>query len=475
MLRIERPELAPSTSANGSSHTHPPVAAPRRAVVPRRGAALVSAVLFGVGAALTDVVAVSRAESPLLGIVLAALGLIQLGAAASALARPTRRRLLAAGIMSLAILAYWAISRFTELLGGPALWLAEDRLAGSTDVVGEIMRLLAALLFLAGSMWRPEPRPRRLLLNVLATSLATVPTLLLAGGLTFADLAMILGSDSPAPRVSPSSAPAGQRTTFTYCTLDGTRLAMDVYEPAAATHRPAPAVLYIHGGAWLYGGRASDGAYFDQMQTALNGRGFVFASIDYGLGSLYAFPVQIQDAECAVRFLRAHANTLGIDPNRIGAWGASFGGTSAALLGMAGTPASWQVGQYLDQSSRVQAVVDMSGATDLASMGQASGVISQVARESLFRVPGSGATASPVLYVGPNEPPFFIVHGTRDPFVPAAQSQELAQRLRDAGSPVRLVLVEGAGHVGMDPRIATQIPAAVDFLSRELASRRNSG
>jgi acetyl esterase/lipase len=247
---------------------------------------------------------------------------------------------------------------------------------------------------------------------------------------------------------------------------------MDVYEPAASSARPAPAVLYIHGGAWLYGGRASDGAYFDEMQSALNERGFVFASIDYGLGSLYAFPTQIQDAACAVRFLRAHADTLGIDPNRIGAWGASFGGTSAALLAMAGTPASWQVGQYLERPSRVQAVVDMSGATDLAGMGRASGVISQVARESLFRVPGSGAAASPVRYVGPTEPPFFIVHGTSDPFVPAAQSQELAQRLREAGSPAQLVLVEGAGHVGMDPRIATQIPAAVDFLSGALAAGR---
>lgn len=248
---------------------------------------------------------------------------------------------------------------------------------------------------------------------------------------------------------------------------------MDLYEPAAQVSHPAPAVLYLHGGVWLAGGRAPDN-YFQQLQTALNARGFAVASIDYRLGSLYAFPAQIEDPECAVRFLRAHATRYGIDPLRIGAWGASSGGTSADLLAMTGTPDSWSVGQDQDQSSRVQAVVDVSGPTDFLRMGSAySGIAGLVGnalvRESLFRNADARSTASPVMYVGLDDPPFLIVHGTNDFVVPPAQAQELAERLQSAGVPVQLIMVEGASHVGVDPALDKLIPAGVDFLSSTLA------
>jgi acetyl esterase/lipase len=228
---------------------------------------------------------------------------------------------------------------------------------------------------------------------------------LIAAALTAASVSFTVSSDSPAPLVSPVSAPAGQMTTLAYCSIGGIRLAMDLYQPSIQATRPTPTILYLYGGVWLAGGRGPD-PYFQQLQQALNARGFAVASIDYRLGSLYAFPAQIEDPACAVRFLRAHAAQFGIDASRIGAWSASSGGTSAALLAISGTPVSWIAGQDQDQSSRVQAVVDVSGPTDFLQMGSAySGlpglVGNALVRESVFRNGDARTSASPVTYVGP--------------------------------------------------------------------------
>src|SRR5579859_331719 len=115
--------------------------------------------------------------------------------------------------------------------------------------------------------------------------------------------------------------------------------------------------------------------------------------------------------------------------------GCESGGTSAALLAMAGTPDSWTIGQGQDQSSRVQAVVDVSGPTDFMQMGSAysglSGLVGTApVRESLFRNTDARTTASPVSYVGPDDPPFLIVHGTKDFVVPPTQAEELSALLQ---------------------------------------------
>src|SRR5207245_6161575 len=138
-------------------------------------------------------------------------------------------------------------------------------------------------------------------------------------------------------------------------------LAMDLYIPPAGATRPAPVALYVHGGGLLFGDRKTsgvgntladhEGALFTPLQQELNARGFVVASIDYRLPPATAWPAQIEDAKCAVRFLRAHATGLGIDPTRIGAWGSSAGGLLVSLLGLTRPADGFDVGQYTDQSS----------------------------------------------------------------------------------------------------------------------------
>ena len=263
--------------------------------------------------------------------------------------------------------------------------------------------------------------------------------------------AVILTPTIPAPSVPPTTTEFDQtklgstEKDITYCTMEGTAIKLDVYYPAQFSAEPWPVVIYVHGGAWQKGDK-SEGAGFravDGLQSA----GFLVVSINYRLAPQFLFPAQIQDVKCAVRYLRAHAGQYHLNSEKIGVWGGSAGGHLVALLGTSdGTP-GWDVGEYLNQSSRVQAVVDMFGPADLTVEFDASNF--QTAR-AVFGATDLNdpklAAASPVTYIDPGDPPFLILHGDQDATVPLEQSQILYQRLQVAGVKVQLVMVNGAGH-----------------------------
>lgn len=279
------------------------------------------------------------------------------------------------------------------------------------------------------------------------------------------------------------SAPPGQTTTLAYCRPGGNPLAMDLTEPAAGAARPAPAVFYIHGGEGLLGDRVLAGPeapYLAHLRDNLVRRGFVVGSIDYRLAPRYSIADEVEDASCAVRFLRAHATELGIDPNRIGVYGDSEGGYLSAMLGVAGSASDVDVRQHRDRSSRVQAVVDMWGPSDLTDFSGSPSWVHALA-ESLAGGRTSVARTraiSPLYLVAPGDPPFLIIHGTDDWFIAPHHSQNLARRLRAAGVPVTLVMVQHGGH-GLDSPAAGRVqqpsPDALvaminDFFVRTLGS-----
>jgi acetyl esterase/lipase len=238
--------------------------------------------------------------------------------------------------------------------------------------------------------------------------------------------------------------------TVAYCDEDGQALPMTLFAPAQTADHPVPAVLQVHGGGWHQGARFTA---LDASLTAtdLVRAGFVVASIDYLLAPLNPWPDQIVDVACAVRFLRDHATDLGIDPDRIAAWGDSAGGQLVSLLATAGvvTSSLWDKGPYTDISSRVQDVVDEYGPADLSSTDWPHATAVMI--RSVFGAWPDGTNpvlkaASPVSYVAAGDPPFLIVQGTDDGTVPASQSESLAQHLRDVGVPVDLVLVARGPH-----------------------------
>ncbi|MBK9007055.1 MAG: alpha/beta hydrolase [Anaerolineae bacterium] len=224
----------------------------------------------------------------------------------------------------------------------------------------------------------------------------------------------------------------------TYCTVDGVALKMDVYYPFEEHGRFAVA-MYVHGGGWSSGDKAKGAGAADI--PALQQAGFLVVSVNYRLAPEYEFPAMIEDVKCAVRSLRAHADEYNLDPNRIGVYGGSAGGHLVAMLGTTDESAGFDVGEYLEYSSRVQAVVDMFGPADLTVDFEGGG-------ETVRRAFGDFdlALASPVTYVSADDPPFLILHGEEDALVPIAQSEDLLAKLQAAGVQAELVPVANAGH-----------------------------
>jgi acetyl esterase/lipase len=212
----------------------------------------------------------------------------------------------------------------------------------------------------------------------------------------------------------------------------------------------------LHGGGWVLGdGLVDPGTLTDDMEQAIVDHGWLFASVNYGLAPAHRWPAQIADAKCAVRYLRANARSLHVDPSHIGVIGASAGGQLAALLALAGPSAGFDGGQYSYEPSNVQAVVDEYGPADLNAASWSATPLAEHVSPEVFGVPAQPAStvlggASPVNYVSNAAPPFLVVQGAEDDIVAPSQSQELVHRLEAAGAPARLVMVQNAGH-GLEP------------------------
>ncbi|GAB7202561.1 hypothetical protein OS12_40040 [Dickeya oryzae] len=126
-----------------------------------------------------------------------------------------------------------------------------------------------------------------------------------------------------------------------------------------------PAIVYFPGGGFT----SADYEKFSEMRMALAEAGFVVAAAEYRVVP-DTFPAPVQDGKSAVRFLREHAAEYGIDPNRIGVLGDSAGGYLAQMLGTTNGDKQFEQGQFLNQSSDVQAVVTLYGLSNLLNIGE---------------------------------------------------------------------------------------------------------
>lgn len=251
----------------------------------------------------------------------------------------------------------------------------------------------------------------------------------------------------------------------TYCTPDHIPQVMDVYFPESGG--PWPGLVYVHGGAWMHGDKSEAGMFARGMTS----QGYVVVSINYRLYPAGRYPAMIQDVKCAVRALRANAADYNLNPNRIGAMGVSAGGHLVSLLGTSDESAGTDVGEYLNQSSRVQAVVAMAPVTDLTRSFPNADI-------ELMRQVGFGedniVEASPISHVTPDDPPFLLIHGDRDELVPVEQSQLMFDRLVQTGVPAQLIVVRNAGHSmtstggAVTPTLAEINQSISEFLARYL-------
>jgi acetyl esterase/lipase len=294
---------------------------------------------------------------------------------------------------------------------------------------------------------------------------------LLAASSTFAQ--------PPASRASRVAPPAGARALkdLPYVAGGHERQKLDLYLPASGSRWPL--VVSIHGGAFRMGSKDAEPAL---SAPAFVAHGFAVAAINYRLSQQAIFPAQIEDAKAAVRWLRANAPRYGYDPARLAAFGDSAGGHLAAMLGTTGDVKALDVGANLDQSSRVQAVVDFFGPTDFLQMDahrlDAQSMVhdtpdspeSQLVGGPIRENPDRVARANPITYVTPDDPPFLIVHGDADALVPHHQSVLLEAALRKAGVRVELVTIAGGRH-GSDTE-SRGFSRALAFLAETLQAGR---
>ncbi|PAW78242.1 MAG: hypothetical protein B9S32_08055 [Verrucomicrobia bacterium Tous-C9LFEB] len=264
----------------------------------------------------------------------------------------------------------------------------------------------------------------------------------------------ILGAQESRPTRPLPPVPAGVKAhkDLLYVPNGTARQTLDLYVPSEGTG-PWPVIVWVHGGGWQNGSKEQ----CLPLRAGFVDKGYAVASVNYRLSGDAVFPAQIEDCKAAIRWLRAHAAEYRLDGAHFAGWGGSAGGHLVALLGTSGDVKEFDRGENLEQSSRVQVVCDFFGPSDLAVMvgtpGYERHALADSPESKLIggiptQVPEKAAAASPVTYVSPDDPPFLIVHGEKDPVVPADQSVRLQAALEKAGVKSQLIVIPGAKHGG---------------------------
>jgi len=302
---------------------------------------------------------------------------------------------------------------------------------------------------------------------------------------------------TPAPttasttNVMPQKGGPGGTSTFASVSPSFTDLAyaeassaqkLDLYLPTSGS-APFPVVVMVHGGGFMMGDK-SDGAGLSGVDQLLEA-GYAVASINYRLSGEAIYPAQINDAKAAVRFLRANAGEYQLNPDKIGAWGASAGGNLVSLLGTTCGVAELEGAELgnADQSSCVQAVVDWFGPIDFLKMDEqfagtscpvnhndASSPESKLVGAPIQDVPDLVKTTNPMNYITPDDAPFFIENGTADCNIPPVQNKDLADALSAVigADKVTYVPLEGAGHGGAQFGTDENLQLVIAFLDKYL-------
>lgn len=302
-----------------------------------------------------------------------------------------------------------------------------------------------------------------------------------------------------------SMSSAFAQTTYTYAEIEGRPLQLDFYPPLTAAS-PAPLIIWIHGGGWQNGDKASTGPSLRLRQD-----GFAVASINYRLTSQagdwgsapVVWPAQAHDIKAAVRWLHASADVLDVDPCAFVSWGSSAGGHLSAILGVSNEHEFLEgaVGEHLDESSSVNLAIDYYGPSDLLFMdldvtdppgAQFEHDAVDSPESKLLGSDNHGRSVAEIRahLSDPNDPwpelkhlawtaaparlaqhaasnvPMFIAHGEADRTVATGQSDRLYNALIAAGSSAELLHVPEAGHGlptsvadnDVEPWLRSQVP-----------------
>lgn len=260
------------------------------------------------------------------------------------------------------------------------------------------------------------------------------------------------------------------------------KLEMDIIKPV--TQNKLPAVLFVTGGGFV----GSLKSNYLQQRLEIAEAGYVVASIEYRKIPNGVFPEPLEDVKSAIRFLRANADKFGIDKNKIAVMGSSAGGYLVAMAGTTNGYKKFDKGDNLDQSSDIQAVIDIYGLSDLATIGEdfskeiqeihkspaapealwLNGVILSNEINSVNNIPEKVKAANPMTYITKKTPPFLLLHGDKDTLVSPSQTEKLHKALVTKGIDSTRYIVKGAAHGGEYWIQAEVMKVIIDFLDKNL-------
>lgn len=223
-------------------------------------------------------------------------------------------------------------------------------------------------------------------------------------------------------------------------------LKLNVIRPQVLPEEPLPLIIWFCGGAWKMMNKDAHTLELGYFAD----RGYIVASVEYRTSNQVEYPGQLQDAKAAIRYLRAHAKLFGIDVNRIAVMGESAGAHLACITGLLGKDRTNDVGDFLEESSEVQAVVDWYGPCDLNKMriGGKESVFNpeEILAGTSNRDSDKFKNISPIRFVTKDSPPFLILHGVEDDVIPISQGELLYDTLTEHGVPADLYRINGANH-----------------------------
>jgi acetyl esterase/lipase len=262
-------------------------------------------------------------------------------------------------------------------------------------------------------------------------------------------------------------------TDLVYATVGGKNLALDLHMPAGK--RNPPLLVFVHGGAWTTGSKT-------QYPTFLLDRGFAVASVEFRSSNDAPFPADVLDIKAAIRYLRAKADYYGYRAERIAIIGASSGGHLAELVGVSNGEQALEgtEGEYLHESSSVQAIVSYFGASDLttilaqstpAGLAVRAPALQRLLGAAPDKVPELARLASPIFHVDRNDPPILLLHGDQDTQMPLNQVYEMQWAYEQVGLHAEVLILHGVDHDAVPFFRDAPVERVVKFLKRTIGPR----
>jgi acetyl esterase/lipase len=266
---------------------------------------------------------------------------------------------------------------------------------------------------------------------------------------------------------------AETQTDIEYARVGNQVLKLDLYLPKVVN---PPLLIYVHGGAWRAGSKS------DVPILKLLNHGFAIASVDYRLSTQALFPAQVHDIKAAIRFLRAKSELYHLNTKKLAIVGSSAGGHLAALVGVTKEHKELEgkVGEDLNQSSAVQCIISLYGASNLQTILLQStdfGLQMRVPALELLlggqpdQKPELAQLASPVAQLDNEDPPLLLIHGDADSQMPAAQSQEFEKAYKSLTLPVDYFVMPESKHGGPEFYDSERTAIMAKFLQTNLVNK----